>query len=197
MIKIHNKIPRSVGGAVSGGVDSMAVLDFLQRNHDVHVLHFNHGTEHGHRAMAFLVDYCQSKGLPYSLGFIRNDKPQDKSWEEHWRDERYAFLTRSNMPVVLGHHLDDCVETYVFNMCHGKDHTIPYSHANCVRPFRLTHKSDLVKWAKDHDVPWIDDPSNENTDYTRNLIRKELLPRMLKVNPGIHKVIYKRLKSES
>lgn len=196
MIRIQHKVPRSVGVAVSGGVDSMAVLDFLRRKHDVHVLHFNHGTEYGHRAQAFLVDYCQSNNLSYSLGFAMNSKPQDKSWEEYWRDERYAFLTRNDMTVILGHHLDDCVETYVFNMCHGKDHTIPYMHANCIRPFRLTRKTDLMKWATAHSVPWLDDPSNEDTDYMRNHIRRQVLPGILKVNPGIHKIIYKRLKTE-
>lgn len=196
MIKIQGKIPRMTGVAVSGGIDSMAILDFLQRNHDVCVLHFNHGTEYAARAMAFVVDYCQANRITYSLGFIRSEKPKDKSWEEHWRDERYAFLNSHQMPVVLGHHLDDCVETYLFNMCHGKDHTIPYEHGNCFRPFRLTRKQDLFDWASSHDVPWVDDPSNENTDYMRNHIRHEMLPAVLKVNPGIHKIVAKKIKDD-
>ena len=194
MIKIQNKIPRSVGVAVSGGVDSMAVLDFLIRNHDVHVYHFNHGTENGARAMSFVVDYCHANRIPYTLGFIRADKPKDKSWEEHWRDERYAFLNSHKAPIVLGHHLDDCVETYLFNMCHGKEHTIPYEHSYCFRPFRLTRKQALFDWASRHFVPWVEDSSNDNTDFVRNHIRHEMLPAVLKVNPGIHKIVAKKVK---
>lgn len=194
MIKVQHPIPRSVGVAVSGGIDSMAILDFLRRRHDVHVYHFNHGTEHGNRAATFMRDYCDSNSVPYTFGLIGSSKPQNKSWEEHWRDERYAFLKAQEDTIVLGHHLDDCVETYLFNMCHGKEHTIPYRHANCIRPFRLNRKDILTKWAIRHDVPWIDDPSNEDTSYARNHVRKVLLPAILKVNPGIYKVIYKRMK---
>lgn len=195
MIKIQSKIPRTVGVAVSGGIDSMAILDFLSRNHDVHVYHFNHGTEYGARAMSFVVDYCHTNRIPYTLGLVtRADKPKDKSREEHWRDERYAFLNSHNVPIVLGHHLDDCLETYLFNMCHGKDHTIPYQHGNCVRPFRLTRKQALFDWASRHAVPWLDDPSNDDTDFIRNHIRKEMLPAALKVNPGIYKIVAKRIK---
>lgn len=185
-----------VGIAVSGGVDSMALLDFLRRRHDLRVFHFDHGTEHGKVAAEFVADYCRDNSLSFSIGNIASSKPREKSWEEHWRDERYSFLTAQTDTIVLGHHLDDCVETYLFNMCHGKNHTISYRHANCIRPFRLNRKQELVDWAARHTVPWVNDPSNTDTDYTRNHIRNVVLPQILKVNPGIHKVIYKRLCSE-
>lgn len=197
MIQIQHKIPRTVGVAVSGGVDSMAVLDFLRRRHSVTVFHFNHGTVHGSAAEKFLVDYCRTHDLKCVIGKIENAKPQHKSWEEHWRDERYRFFTVQDTEIVLGHHLDDCVETYVFNMCHGKGYTIPYRHHNCIRPFRLNRKQELMDWALRNNVPWIDDNSNQDTNYARNHIRNVILPQMLKVNPGIYKVIYKRLKAES
>lgn len=197
MIKIQGKIPRSVGVAVSGGVDSMAVLDFLSQNHDVTVYNFNHGTHHSHKAALFLDEYCYAKGLPLQLGHLSSSKPNDKSWEEYWRDERYEWLTSFDRVIVLGHHLDDCVESYVFNMCHGKSHTIPYNHANCIRPFRLNKKKELRSWAENHNVPWVEDESNENLDFNRNYIRAKVIPELLMINPGLHKVIFKKIKASN
>jgi tRNA(Ile)-lysidine synthase len=180
MIHVQHKIPRTVGVAVSGGVDSMAVVDFLRRRHLVTVLHFNHGTAYSSSAQELVSLYCQRHNLNLVVGKLEQEKPQHKSWEEHWRDERYKFFTSQDHIVVLGHHLDDCVETYVFNMCHGNGYTIPYQHANCIRPFRLTRKEEFIDWAKRHNVPWVDDPSNNDTNYARN-----------------QKVVYKKIKAET
>ena len=68
MIKLQGKLPRRVYLACSGGVDSMAALDFLRRNHDVHVLHFDHGTEHGRQAKEFVEQYCMRRGIPITTG---------------------------------------------------------------------------------------------------------------------------------
>lgn len=198
MIKIQGKIPRKVGVAVSGGVDSMAALDFLRRNHDVRVYHYNHNTEYGQTAMSLVVDYCHKHTIPFVIEYLHKEKPRGKSWEEFWRDERYAFLNSQEDTIVLAHHLDDCVETYAFNMCHGKEHTVPYRRANCIRPFRLTRKQDLVEWGHTNKVQWLDDPTNLDPEskYMRAHIRSSVVPAMLKVNPGLHKVIYKKLKDE-
>lgn len=196
MIKVQGKIPRDVGVAVSGGIDSMSVLHFLRRNHNVTVYHFNHGSKTADLFERFLRAYCQKENIPIKVGDINNVKPKGKSLEEHWRDERYAWLRSQNETIVLGHHLDDCVESYIFNMCNGKDYTIPYSHSNCIRPFRLTRKTQIHAYALKNQIIWIEDPTNIDTHFKRNYIRYELMPRVLKVNPGLHKVIFKRIKQE-
>lgn len=195
MIKIQGTIPRSVGVAVSGGVDSMAVLDFLRRNHNVTAYNFNHGTEYGDKAHKFLEEYCDKHNIILRTAKLTKDKPKGKSWEEFWRDERYNWLTSYCQTIVLGHHLDDCVESYVFNMCNGKDYTIPYSHANCIRPFRLTRKSELVSWATGHLVEWVDDPSNLDLTYARNRIRTHVIPELLSINLGLYKVVMKKIQA--
>jgi hypothetical protein len=53
MIHLQGKLPRNIYLACSGGVDSMAALDFLRRNHRVHVLHFDHRTAHSEQAIVF------------------------------------------------------------------------------------------------------------------------------------------------
>jgi tRNA(Ile)-lysidine synthase len=196
MIKIQGKIPREVGVAVSGGVDSMAILDFLSRNHQVTAYNFHHGTLYGDAALSVLEDYCDKKSIALRRGKIQNDKPKHKSWEEHWRDERYDWLKSIDHTVVTAHHLGDCVETYVFNMCHGTMGTIPYRHANIIRPFRLTSKDDMIEHCMRHSVPWLEDHSNKDTKYMRNHIRISLLPEVSRVNPGIHKVVKKMMMAE-
>ena len=56
MIKVQSKLPKKLYLACSGGVDSMAALDFLRRKHDIKVLHFNHGTAHGDLAERFVKE---------------------------------------------------------------------------------------------------------------------------------------------
>jgi tRNA(Ile)-lysidine synthase len=196
MIKIQGKIPHDVGVAVSGGVDSMAILDFLSRKNTVTAYYFNHGTEYGNHVVNVIKEFCDSKNISLQIGHISSSRPKNKSAEEHWRDERYNWLRAQPREIVLGHHLDDCVETYLFNMCNGKNYTIPYRHANCIRPFRLSLKKDFVNWAIKHSIPFVDDPSNNDTKYNRNKIRHVLIPIVKSVNPGINKVLYKIIKEE-
>jgi tRNA(Ile)-lysidine synthase len=216
MIKVQGTLPRKIYVACSGGVDSMAAVDFLKRNHDVFVLHFNHGTEHGTKAMEFVGNYCSDKdigfltnGGPWTMNaapsprrvaapYKRREKNANESQEEYWRWIRYDWLERcTERQVVTGHHLDDCVETWVWSSMHGTGKIIPYSRNDRIlRPFRLTRKRDLELWANLKSVPYIEDDSNTDTCYTRNYIRHEMMPHVLKVNPGIHKTIAKKVKED-
>ena len=112
MIKIQGKIPRDVGVAVSGGVDSMAAVDFLRRNHNVTVYNFDHGTKYGGIVTDYIILYCKNNNLPYKTGWLTEKRSKHESKEEHWRNERYAWFKTFDQTIVLGHHLDDCVETY-------------------------------------------------------------------------------------
>jgi tRNA(Ile)-lysidine synthase len=197
MIKLQRKLPRNVYLACSGGVDSMAALDFLRRNHHVVVLHMNHGTAHGERAMKFLTTYCQQHSIDFHSSVITETIPPGPSKEEWWRERRYAFLDRfQSAPVITCHHLDDCVETWIWSSLHGTGKIIPYRRGNVIRPFRLTRKRDLELWCNIHNVPWIEDDSNTDLCYTRNYIRHEMMLHVLKVNPGIHKTIAKKVNED-
>jgi tRNA(Ile)-lysidine synthase len=80
---------------------------------------------------------------------------------------------------------------------HGTGKIIPYANKNVIRPFRLNKKRELELWANLHGVEYIEDDSNADTCYTRNYIRHEMMPNVLRVNPGIHKTIAKKVKDES
>ena len=68
MLNIIGKIPRNVTVAVSGGADSMAVLDFLKNSHEVTVAYYHHGTEHGEEALDLVRKYCTLHELPHIIG---------------------------------------------------------------------------------------------------------------------------------
>jgi len=196
MIKLQGKLPREIYVACSGGVDSMAAVDFLKRNHDVFVLYFNHGTHHGMKAMKFVNNYCADN----DIGFLTNtgtnrEKHPKESQEEYWRSIRYDWLELcTERPIVTAHHLDDCVETWVWSSMHGTGKIIPYNRNDRIlRPFRMTRKRDLELWANLKNVPYITDDSNTDTCYTRNYIRHEMMPNVLRVNPGIYKTISKKV----
>jgi tRNA(Ile)-lysidine synthase len=112
--------------------------------------------------------------------------------EEHWRDERYKFFDNFGT-VITAHHLDDCIETYLFSTMHGEPKLIPMIRKNVVRPFLTTPKSEFFNWVMRKDLPFCHDTSNDDDKYKRNYIRKHVVPHAYMVNPGIDKVIKKKL----
>lgn len=192
MIKLLGKVPRTITLAVSGGVDSMVMLDFLSKRHQVEVAFFNHDTQTSHMAEQFLEKQCAQRGIVLNRSKLSEAKPNDLSHEEFWRIERYKFLDKFEC-VATAHTLDDVAETWVWGCLNGVPKLIPYSRNNVIRPFLTTSKSELINWATRKNVEWIEDASNRDVKYTRNYIRHELMPHALKVNPGLHSMLKKRL----
>ncbi len=197
MITIQGKLDREIYLACSGGVDSMAVADFLMQNHKVNLLFFDHGTETSKGAREFLSD-IYGLGIKYpktklKIGEITQSKDNRESWEEYWRNQRYEWFHSFDETVITCHHLDDCTETWLWSSMHGEGKIIPYQNQNVIRPFRLNRKSEFTNWCRNKNVHWIEDASNDDTKYMRNFIRQELMPKVLVLNPGIHKVIRKKV----
>lgn len=199
MIHLSAKVPQSIYLAFSGGVDSLAAAHFFKAGRkDVHLLHFNHGCEHSDVIEKQCVDRAESLGLRLTVGTIPvATPPRGMSLEEHWRQQRYAFLNyyaaRDYKPFVLCHHLDDAVETWVWSSLHGEGKIIPVVRGQWgIRPFLLTEKQDLIGYAEKHGLKAVHDPYNEDYELTRNYIRRNLLPHAYYVNPGLKKVIRKK-----
>ena len=193
MIKVLGKIPKGEFGiACSGGVDSMAILDFLLNGgYQPYVLYFNHNTEHGQVAEDFVTQYCQDKGLKLFTG--RTELSPKSNKEKIWSDLRYEFFSKFDFPIITCHHLDDCVETYLFSCLRGFQSVIPYSKRNVIRPFLLNEKSVFYKWCEGKNVPFVEDESNLSVDYSRNRIRHNIVPEALLVNPGLKTVVRKMI----
>lgn len=196
MLKLITRIPSSEFAiAVSGGIDSMVCLDFLRRfpNNRFSVLHFNHGTEHGKEAEEFVSNFCSENNLPLLIGRIASEKLKKESQEEYWRRERYSFFSKFCLPIITCHHLNDVLETWIFTSLRGEGKLIPFKRDNFIRPFLLTSKKEIKDWVERNDLKWCEDKSNSENIHSRNIIRNELMPIALKVNPGLEKMMRKKL----
>lgn len=197
MIRVQTKLPRSFYLAVSGGVDSMAALHFFSKNHDVAVLFFNHDTDTSREAYKLVSRVCSEQGITMYVGSLQNEMERGESLEEYWRNERYRFFDEfSGDPVITCHHLDDCVETWIWSALHGDPKLIPLRNGNVLRPLRLNPKFELMEYARKNKLEWHEDQSNNNLRHMRNYIRHELLPRAYHVNPGLKKVLFKKLEQD-
>lgn len=197
MLRFEGAIPQDLYVACSGGVDSMAVLSFLMnRATKPRVAYFNHGTAHSNSAEGFVRAFCDKHSLELSVGRIQHERASRESFEEYWRNERYAFLYSLSTPVVTAHNLNDCMETWIFTSLNGEGRLIPYRNRNVIRPFRQTLKAELVSWCVRRGIAWAEDLSNTNTAYARNRIRHNIMPEAVLVNPGLDKVIRKKILDE-
>jgi len=198
-MKLLGRIPNKVAIAFSGGIDSVVVAHFLmQSKREVSLLYFNHGTDHGNDAEEFVFKFAEDNQVGLLSFNISNypPRPDDSSPEEWWRLCRYDFLEGHIDPIITCHHLDDQVETWLFSAMHNYPKLIPYRRNNIIRPFLLTKKSEIHAYAAKHKLSWIQDESNSDVNYPRNRIRHNIVPEALKINPGLHKVIARKVEEE-
>lgn len=199
MLHLLGKIPNECYIALSGGRDSMALLHFVTAvpNRKVHVLYFNHGTEHGRDAEHFVTQYCMDHKLNFTVGSLTREKQRGESSEMFWREQRYALFDEcTRLPLLMAHHLDDCVETWLWTALHGQPRCIPYRRNNIIRPFLLNARSKIDDYVAHHNISYIDDPSNANQEYVRNYIRHTLVPNSLQIHPGLRKEVRKVVMKE-
>ncbi len=196
MFPILTPIPNNSFIACSGGIDSMVLLDFVRNgNKNPIAAYFNHGTAHGDDAEAFLSKHCAANNIELVIGRIANKKSASQSQEEYWRTERYNFFRKLKV-VLTAHHLGDAVEWWIFTSLHGCGKLMPSQNGNVLRPLLATPKSEIKNWAERKGIQYIDDPSNDSRDYMRNIIRHDIVPHALEVNPGLETVIRKKYQTK-
>lgn len=200
-MKLLGKIPNKINIAFSGGIDSVVVTHFLAQSptRDITLFYFNHGTEHGNFAQTFCRAFSERYELPLVVGSINHcrDRQDNESKEEYWRYCRYKFLNRHcDAPMITCHHLDDEVETWLFSALHNYPKLIPYRRDNIIRPFLLTKKNEIQEYAVKRKLRWTQDESNFDKSYPRNRIRHNIVPEALKINPGLYKVIARKVQEE-
>jgi len=165
----------------------MVALHFLKRSgRDVKCLYFHHGTRHADVALDFLKGIV---GPSLIFRFIQGHLPKGRSQEDFWREQRYCFFDDyTDRKVVTCHHLDDQIETFLQGVSHGMlNRTIPRERDHYLRPFLLVPRAVIEDYARRHDIKYVNDPSNMDNKYTRNRIRNQVIPELLKVNPGFYK----------
>lgn len=177
--------------ACSGGADSVAAACFLkfEVKIDITLAYVNHGTGYCLDALRTVEALAVKLDSPLVVLEIDTHVPPKTSRQEHWRNQRYKLLNDLGIPVVLGHQLNDAVESWIFSSLNGTTSLMPYAHGNCVRPFLTVSKEVLRSYAESHDVPIFDCPSNSDLSFRRNYIRHELMPHALVVNPGLNAMV--------
>ena len=176
--------------AVSGGVDSMVLLDILRlRGDDIVVAHFQHGVRSADDELLDLMvieEYCNEHQLGLRIG-SNDDEATD---EASLRAARYAFLSNvleeSNYNAVLtAHHEDDVLETAIFNLVRGTKGRGLHSLASgpgLIRPLLHVSKQEIYRYAEQQGLAWREDSTNTDESYSRNYIRKNIIPRLSKDN---------------
>lgn len=167
--------------AVSGGVDSVVLLHMLvnERSNDTLIVaHFDHGIrKESADDEAFVRQLADHYKLPFESK--REDLGANAS-EELARDRRYAFLRtvakKHHAMIVTAHHADDIVETIAINLTRGTGWRglAVLNSADIERPLLGYRKSDLIEYAKQHQLDWREDVTNQDMKYLRNNLRQKL-----------------------
>ncbi len=185
--------------SISGGVDSMAMLDFfIRQNFNIEVVHFNHlKREQSAQEAALVKRYCSTYDIPYHYYTIDVDQGNFHH-QAHLLRQQYlhdvAKVTRASF-ILTAHHLDDLLESILIKLTRGsnllgyagmqpchKDHGITF-----VKPFLYLSKEQLITYAKTHDVPYMDDASNDENAFLRNRYRHAVVPVMKQENSDLLK----------
>jgi tRNA(Ile)-lysidine synthetase-like protein len=168
--------------AVSGGVDSVVLLDVMARgDHEVIVAHVDHGIREDSVNDARFVE---ALAVSYGRSFVTTRlELGPHASEERARDARYAFLyaqaKQYDAVIVTAQHLDDLVETVALNLERGtgwRGLTV-MARAGIWRPFLEVPKRMLYDYALHHQLEWVEDSTNRSGVYQRNRLRARLAHR--------------------
>ena len=187
--------------AVSGGVDSMAMLSFFNdicdkdKSISFVVCHFNHNIRNDSYLDEQLVaDFCANHNIEFYSGQGHNIKSECDA-----RDQRYAFLraVRANVGaayIVTAHHWQDQCETVLMRLVRG----IPLDNlgmkkisGDIYRPFLEENKENLMNICLKNKIPWREDSTNTTLDYQRNVVRNAIIPLL---DRNIYKAMRKNIK---
>ena len=185
--------------AVSGGIDSMVLVHLFQHFHyKFELLHCNfklRGDE-SNSDMRFIQDYCNENNLHLQIGSFETEaiaKQTKKSIQETARDLRYNWfykqMEENNVDfVATAHHQDDDLETFLINFSRGTGLDgltgIPAVNDKIIRPLLPFSRAEIEQYAKENNIQWREDSSNESDKYLRNKIRHHLAPILKEINPN-------------
>ncbi len=194
--------------AVSGGKDSMVMLDILMQlrnsfGFELACAHFNHRlrAQESERDAGFVESYCQNNKISFFLGsgdVYALAAESGTGIEEAARNARYAFLqdtlidiSRENsrdVRIATAHTADDNAETFLLNLSRGSGLrglcAIPPVRGKIIRPMLDVTTGEVVEYLRENDIPHVDDSTNLEDDYTRNRLRHHVIPALLDINPA-------------
>ena len=204
--RILKKIPREkfILG-LSGGPDSVFLLHIL-KDQNIVAAHLNHKIrKEADQDQEFVEKLCNTLDIPLEtikIDIKAESKKSKRGLEETGRIERYKFFKKlaqkhQAKTVITGHHADDNLETILMNFTRGGGLKAlagmkiedKMNNITLLRPLLHTSKSDILAYLKLNKIPYQNDYTNLDTKYTRNNLRKEIIPKLCKINPNLPSTI--------
>lgn len=197
-IKKYNLIESgdTIAIGVSGGSDSMCLLDFLNKNREkfgIKVLAVN--VDHMIRESskddtAFVDNFCKEHTIQclkfkVDVKILANEKKL--GIEEAARMARYKIfesIVKNGIAnkVAIAHHQSDQAETILLNIFRGAGlkgaSGMEPKQGSFIRPFINTTKNEILQYIKDNQLTFVTDETNQNIEYSRNFIRNEIMPKL-------------------
>lgn len=190
--------------AVSGGVDSMVLLDMMrQLPNDIKpwfgVVHVDHQLRKAsiHEA-EFLEQLCRKENIPFFMAKWDKRQQPKANLEEAARKFRYAFFRdvfaeQQATHLLTAHHGDDQIETILMRLVRGGSlesmagikAARPFLTGKLVRPFLSYTKEQLYEYSTEHELQYFEDESNHSLAYTRNRYRNQVIPLLKQESPQL------------
>jgi len=182
------KAEERVTVALSSGIDSIAVAHFLKTKYpkiSLHCFHYNHNLRFQNNLMELSArQFCSDFNIPLT---VKNRERTSGNSEAELRTLRYSAMAGLGT-VVTGHHLDDAVESYLYNCFNGVPEYLPipletvYSEfeLKIIRPFIISEKSEFLEYIKQNSLEKyvVEDETNKDEKYRRNWLRYNLIPQI-------------------
>lgn len=191
---------------VSGGADSMALLDILHHlGYDCIVAHCNfhlRGQE-SYRDEYFVEKVASKYNFKYvSANFDTKKYIEEESisLEMAARELRYAWFEKIRKEykaerIAVAHHQDDSVETVLINLIRGTGirglSGISPINGKVIRPLLCIFREDILQYLKSRHIGFVEDSTNKEDIYTRNKIRLNLIPLLKSINPSVVQAIHR------
>ena len=202
--RLRKEVPNntSVIIATSGGPDSMVLLTLLlavkkEKNLKLVCAHVNHKLRKESDDEAKMVKkYCEKENIIFEYMII--DKYKGNT-ENYAREKRYEFFDKlikkyASPYLLTAHHGDDLTETIMMRLIRGSSlkgyagfsEVTEKEGYKIYRPLITKTKAELLNYAKENNIPYAIDQTNESDNYTRNRIRKYILPTLKKENKNVN-----------
>lgn len=186
--------------AISGGSDSMVMCElFLRNEFSIGIAHCNFRLRpvDAYRDEYFVKQYAEKRNIPFfSIRFdTKTFSEKNKiSIQVAARELRYKWFEQIRKEkqftfIATAHHLNDNVETLLLNFFKGTGihglHGIPAKQGKVIRPLLFLSKKEIITYAKEKHIDFVEDVSNFSEKYTRNYIRLQIIPSLEKPFPNI------------
>jgi len=182
--------------ALSGGIDSVVLFYILNKlkskfNVDIYLAHINYSM-HKNSSQSELLCRNIAKKHKYKI-FINNIKLEKNNFEHNARNFRYKYFNNlakkySIDYILTAHHLNDQIETLYMKNNNNSDWIskigIRYKTNKLLRPMLNISKSEIINYARNNSIKWVDDLSNYDITFERNYVRNRILPDIFKNNPN-------------